>query len=66
MLSSKRGYGETNKESILFFFYCDNFAEKLPLGKKNLKKKTSQKIPDMGIILEVRNPRNSSQGTMTQ
>ena len=47
------------------FFYCDYFAGKLPLGKKNYEK-SGQKIPEMVILKEfVGNPRNSSQGIMT-
>ena len=81
MLSSKRGHGEYNKDRInrmhrtasqfqfflvlYFFFYCDYFSGTLPLGETK-SEKTSQKIPEMGIILEfVGNPRNSSQGMIT-
>ena len=84
MLSSNKGYGENNKDSInskayrtasqfqicfiSYFFSSSNgdyFAGKLPLGKKS--EKTSQKIPEMGMILEfLGNLTNSSQGMITQ
>ena len=69
-----RGHGETNSDRIhlhrtvlqfpifLILYY---FGEKLTSGK-TMGEKTSQKITEMGLIVEfVENPRNSSQGMIT-
>ena len=52
-----------------FFFYlilCEYFGCYLPSGEKNLIK-TSQKITEMGIILEFKgNLRKSCQGIFTE